>query len=91
MADQQSSEDLRSEVQQLRTDLRTLTETVRNLAAEQGERAQETVRESLASARTRAVRAEKAVEGQIETRPMTSVLLCFVGGLITGLLLQSRR
>jgi len=90
MADQ-NTENLRSEVQQLRDDLRSLTDTVKGLAAERGERAYESAREGLTSARERAIKAEKAVENQIEERPLSSVLVCFIGGLIAGLLLQSRR
>lgn len=88
---EQSTENLRGEVQQLRDDLRSLSETVRNLTAERGERAYASARESAEAARERATKAEKAVEHQIEERPLASVLLCFVGGLITGLLVQTRR
>lgn len=88
---EQNVDELRSEVQQLRDDLRSVTDSVKSLAAERGEQAYENVRETLGSAQNRALKAEKALEHQIEERPMSSVLLCFVGGLITGLLLQSRR
>lgn len=88
---EQDNQKLRSEVSQLRDDLKSVTETVRNIAAERTEQARSSVREGAGVARERALRAEKAVEHQIEERPLASVLVVFIGGLITGLLLQSRR
>lgn len=90
MADQ-DMENLKSELSQLRSDLRSVTESVRELAAHRGESARERLREAGASARERATQAEHALESQIEERPLASVLVVFIGGLITGLLLQSRR
>lgn len=88
---EQDVDNLRSEVQQLRDDVQSITQTLRSMASERGEQAYERLRTSMGSARERAERAEKAVEHQIEERPLASVLVVFIGGLITGLLLQSRR
>lgn len=88
---EQDTQNLRSEVAQLREDLKTISETVRDIASERTEQARTRLREGAGQARERAVRAEKAVEHQIEERPLASVLVVFIGGLITGLLLQSRR
>jgi ElaB/YqjD/DUF883 family membrane-anchored ribosome-binding protein len=90
MADE-NVDNLRSEVNQLRSDLRSLSDSVKNLASERGERAYESVREGAAAARKRAESAEKALEHQVEERPLTSILISFVGGLLAGLLIQSRR
>jgi ElaB/YqjD/DUF883 family membrane-anchored ribosome-binding protein len=90
MADQ-DTQNLRNEVEQLRSDLRSVTDTVKDIAAERGEQARARLREGAGAARDRAVRAEKAVEQQVEERPLASVLVVFIGGLITGLLLQNRR
>lgn len=88
---EQDTQNLRNEVSQLRDDLKSVTETVRDIAADRTEQARASLREGAGAARERAVRAEKAVEHQIEERPLASVLVVFIGGLITGLLLQSRR
>jgi ElaB/YqjD/DUF883 family membrane-anchored ribosome-binding protein len=88
---EQDTQNLRNEVEQLRTDLRSLTDTVKDIASDRGEEARERLRAGASVARDRAARAEKAVEHQIEERPLTSVLAVFIGGLITGLLLQHRR
>lgn len=90
MADQ-DTQNLRNEVEQLRSDLRSVTDTVKEIAADRGEQARARLREGADVARERAMRAEKAVESQVEERPLTSVLVVFIGGLITGLLLQNRR
>lgn len=92
MAEQQQDvQKLRDEVSQLRNDLKGITDTVKGIAGERGEHARERLRETGAAARERAVRAEQAVEHQIEERPLASVLVVFIGGLLTGLLLQNRR
>lgn len=88
---EQDTQNLRNEVAQLREDLKAISETVRDIASERTEQARTRLRESAGQARERAVRAEKAVEHQIEERPLASVLVVFIGGLVTGLLLQSRR
>jgi ElaB/YqjD/DUF883 family membrane-anchored ribosome-binding protein len=90
MADQ-DYETLRSEVQQLRTDIGNITETLKGLASSQGEQAYERLRAGVGSARQRATQAGHAVEHQVEEHPLASLLVVFVGGLLTGLLLRSRR
>ncbi|MDX1635023.1 MAG: hypothetical protein R3280_10315 [Marinobacter sp.] len=90
MADQDVDK-LRKEMDQLRNDMRTITETLKTMAVDRGERGYEQVRASVDQARDGARRASQAVESQIEDKPFSSVLLTFVVGLITGLLVQSRR
>lgn len=90
MADQ-DIETLRSEVQQLRSDMQNITETLKGIASQQGEQAYERLRQGWGTARQRASQAGEALEHQVEERPFTSLLIVFVGGLLAGLLLQSRR
>ena len=90
MADQDVDK-LRSEVTKLREDMRSITETLREIAADRTEQGYERVKDSLGQARDGARKASHAVESQIEDKPFSSVLLTFVIGLITGLLVQSRR
>lgn len=88
---EQDVDKLRTEVTQLRDDMRTITDTLRSMAAERTERGYDQVKSGVDQARERARKAEHAVESQIEDKPFSSVLLTFVVGLITGLLVQSRR
>lgn len=90
MADQDVDK-LKNEVSQLRDDMRAITDTLKAMAAERGEKGYDQVRASVDQARDGARRAGHAVESQIEEKPFSSVLLTFVVGLITGLLVQSRR
>lgn len=90
MADQ-DVEKLRTEVTQLRADMHSITETLKGIAAERTEKGYRQAREGVDHARDQARQAGKAVEHQIEDKPFSSVLLTFVIGLITGLLVQSRR
>lgn len=90
MADQ-DVETLRSELQQLRKDLNSVTDTLKTMASQRGGRAYERLREGAGSARQQAERAEQAVEQQIQERPLTSLLVVFVGGLLAGLFLHTRR
>lgn len=90
MADQDVDK-LRKEMDQLRNDMRSITDTLKTMATDRGERGYEQVKASVDQARDGARRASHAVESQIEDKPFSSVLLTFVIGLITGLLVQSRR
>lgn len=87
----QDAEKLRKEVTQLREDLRNVADSVKDLATHRGEEYYSRFRETADSARQQAVEAEQAIERQIQERPLTSVLTVFIGGVIAGLLLQSRR
>jgi ElaB/YqjD/DUF883 family membrane-anchored ribosome-binding protein len=90
MADQ-DIEKLRSEMAQLQEDLRSVTQTVRDMASSQGEQVYQSARDKAAGARRRAEDMERQVEEQIEERPLSSLLVVFIGGLIAGLLLHQRR
>ncbi|MBS3800548.1 MAG: hypothetical protein KGY40_06135, partial [Thioalkalivibrio sp.] len=71
--------------------LRSVTQTVRDMAASQGEQVYQSARDKAAGARRRAEDMERQVEEQIEERPLSSLLVVFIGGLIAGLLLHQRR
>ncbi len=88
---EQDVDKLRNEVTQLREDMRSITETLKTIAAERSEKGYDKVKEGIDHARGNARQAGKAVEAQIEEKPFSSVLLTFIIGLITGLLVQSRR
>lgn len=90
MADE-NVEKLRSEVSQLREDLRNVADSVKDLASHRGEEYYARLRQGADSARQQAMEAEQAIERHIQERPLTSVLTVFIGGLIAGLLLRSRR
>ncbi len=88
---EQDIEKLRSEMAQLQEDLRSVTQTVRDMASNQGEQVYQRARDKAAGARRRAEDMERQVEEQIEERPLSSLLVVFIGGLIAGLLLHQRR
>ncbi|WP_290648773.1 hypothetical protein [Aquisalimonas sp.] len=88
---EQSTDALRNEINQLREDVRRITNTLKEVTASTGEETVEQMRERLGRAKEQAVEAERSVKKQVEEHPLTSVLTAFVGGLIAGLLLHSRR
>ncbi|WP_152206906.1 hypothetical protein [Marinobacter changyiensis] len=88
---EQDVDKLRNEVTQLREDMRSITETLKTIAADRSEKGYDKVKDGIDQARVNARQAGKAVESQIEEKPFSSVLLTFIIGLITGLLVQSRR
>lgn len=88
---EQNTDALRNELNQLREDMRKITNTLKEVTASTGEETMEQMRERLARAKERGLEAERSVKKQVEERPMASVLTAFVGGLIAGLLLHSRR
>lgn len=90
MADQEM-EKLRSEVSQLRSDLQGVTNTLKEMATSRGEQTYDQLRERARTARERALEGEQAFEKQIEERPLTSIFIAFVGGLMAGLIMQARR
>ncbi|WP_166265744.1 hypothetical protein [Marinobacter caseinilyticus] len=90
MADQDMDK-LRTELSQLREDMHSITETLKTMAADRGEQGYNKVKDGVDHARDNAKQAGKAIEHQIEEKPFSSVLLTFIIGLITGLLVQSRR
>lgn len=87
----QDVEKLRAEVTQLRNDLQDITGTLREMATQRGEQTYEQLRGHANTARERVVDTERAIEKQIEERPMTSIFLSFFGGLMAGLILQQSR
>ena len=74
---------LRSEVSQLRSDLSSLTASVRELAARRGEQVYDSVRE-------RVVTTEQHAEEAIRRNPLAAVGAVFGVGFVLGLLLNRR-
>ena len=81
---------LRADIQQLRTDFASINRTVRDLAGSLGSEAYERVREKAGEARERAEEATEAVTRTIGDRPLASVAIAFVVGLLMGLLFGRR-
>ena len=90
MADQ-DMEKLRSEVSQLRSDLQGVTSALKEMAAHRGEETYDQLREHARTVGDQALEAERAFEKHIEERPLISIFLAFVGGLMAGLIVQGRR
>jgi ElaB/YqjD/DUF883 family membrane-anchored ribosome-binding protein len=81
---------LQKEIGQLRSDLATLTASVKSIVAEQGSAAYQSVRHSAHKAREQAAKATDAVGEEISEHPLTSVLGAFGVGLLFGVLLGRR-
>lgn len=81
---------LRAEMAQLRKDLASMAGTVKGMASEVGADAYQRVRATADEARHRAERAAEDVSQTIEERPLMSVLVAFVVGLLLGALFGRR-
>lgn len=86
---------LKSEIEQLRSDLGSLFEAVLDAGGEKAEEAESTVREelterleqlrdSIAQAKERGEQAVESAQHTIEERPLISVLVAFGVGLLAG-------
>jgi len=86
---------LKSDIADLREDMASLVQAMKNAGVEQGrqayDRAYEKAREAGNSARQRADQAYGAFEREVEERPFTSVLAAFGTGFVVGMLLDRRR
>ena len=79
-------ESLRVEIAQLRSDLSAMGRTIKDRASDVGSTAYERVKESTGKAKDQAQRAAASVSHQIEERPLISVLVSFVIGLLLGVI-----
>jgi len=86
MAAEADYEALRKELDQLRADIAALTNTLKDVAADQGGAAYEKVRQSAHRAQEQAAHTVEAVGHEIGERPFTSVLSAFILGLLIGVL-----
>ncbi len=81
---------LKEDLAKLRADLGALTDHLREVAGAEGARAYERIRQGAERTQARAKEATTAASHQIEERPLTSVLVAFAVGLLSGLLLSRR-
>lgn len=86
MAAQADYEELRKEVDKLRSDIAGLTRTLKDIAAGEGAATYEKVRKSANKAQEQAAHTAEAVGDEIRERPFTSVLSAFIVGLLIGML-----
>jgi ElaB/YqjD/DUF883 family membrane-anchored ribosome-binding protein len=83
-------ETLRKELDRLRSDISSLTQTLKGIATDEGSAAYETVRQSAKRAQTQAEQAIGAVGSEIGERPFTSMVTVFGIGLVIGMLFSHR-
>lgn len=90
MAGEKDYETLRKEMDQLRSDVTALMNTLKGIAADESGSAYETVRRSARKAQEQAAQTAGAVGQEIGERPFTSVLSAFSIGLLIGVLFSRR-
>ncbi len=88
--DNEKYEALRSDVERLRADLVTITDTLKDIAGVEGSAAYERVRQAAERARGESDRLARSALREVEQRPMTSIGISFVIGLLLGLLFSRR-
>lgn len=86
MAAQADYEELRKELDKLRSDIAGLTRTLRDIAADEGSDAYERMRRSADRAQEQAAHTVEAMGHEIGERPFTSVLSAFILGVLIGML-----
>lgn len=84
-------DELRSEVDTLRKDLQSVTQTIRELAASESRAARERLRQSATEAQAKGREAIESVGPAIGEHPFTSVATAFGVGLVVGALLNRRQ
>lgn len=77
---------LREQMDQLGADLAAVTRTLENLVGNVRTDTVEKVKDAASDARARARRAGEAVAAEIEERPIMSLILAFLAGLVLGAL-----
>lgn len=82
--------DLRAEMEQLRTDLSKIGETLKAIATERAEATYERARGAAREAEARATQTAEAVGEEISARPFTSVATAFGVGILLGMLFTRR-
>jgi ElaB/YqjD/DUF883 family membrane-anchored ribosome-binding protein len=85
------TEALRRDLEQLRNDFAAMGRTVKGLAGEVGSETYARVRDRADKAREQAEKAADTVAHTIENRPLASILIAFVVGLILGMLFGRQR
>ncbi len=82
---------LRQDMDQLRNDIRGLSESFRELGVAKGREAMERARRTGASLKNEADALKARADHEIEEHPLTSVLISFGVGFLIGILLDRRR
>ena len=85
-----ATEELRDDLEKIKSDLASLVDTVGKLAVDggrEGLRAFESVR---ARAQAQAAHSIESVEQQVAAKPLISVLIAFAAGMIFGKLMDRR-
>jgi len=82
---------LRSEIDEMRKDLKTMTRALRDASAEKGKEALDHVEYLRKRAGKHVTRAEKRLEHGIEERPIVSVVAAFGVGFLLAKLLDAGR
>ena len=90
MANEIDYETLRKELNQVRSDIMALTSTLKEVAAQQGSAAYESVHKSAQKVQEKAAQTVGAVGHEIGQRPFTSMLSAFSVGLLIGILFSRR-
>ncbi|MGF1641080.1 MAG: YqjD family protein [Rhodospirillales bacterium] len=88
--DTASAETLRDEIRKLQEDIAAIAKTVREIGAEEGEKAYGRVRASAERAKSEVEQTASTVGRQIEERPLTAVFTAFLLGAILGALISRR-
>ena len=88
--DSRTADDLRADIDKLKSDVSTLMETLGKIAGEGRQEGARRVREARERVAAQAEQSLQAVETQIAERPFISVLAAFGVGLVIGRLLDRR-
>lgn len=83
-------EALKLEMEKLRADVAATTRTLRDLGGSLGEQAADRVRETAGRARAKVSKTADDVGHQIEERPLASIVVAFLVGLLLGALFSRR-
>ena len=84
-------DELKADLAELREDVASLVEAIRDMAGERARVAHSRVNEVGRRARARASLARDKLEHEIEERPLTSVITTFGIGFVLGMLLDRKR
>ena len=90
MAEKDTTETLREEMEQLRADMAAIAKTLKTLGTDEGNAIYDRLRKSAGKAKGEAEEAATAVGRHIEERPLTSVIMAFIVGAILGALISRR-
>jgi ElaB/YqjD/DUF883 family membrane-anchored ribosome-binding protein len=89
MADQSSDyEELKNEFAQLKADVQKIASTLGQSARDRTAHAADDIRAAARAARAEGARIEAAAEDVVKERPITSVLVAFVAGVVLAKLLD---